>query len=86
MQYTNIGGEDFLQRLLFNANFCLEHEEKENGRIFTSMEFNQRTSAVLKILSQVFTQFTIMTLEGEVVRGKEPLLTRNGVINGALPG
>lgn len=46
-----MGGEDFLQRLLFNGNFCLEHEEKENRRIITSTEFNQSTSAILKILS-----------------------------------
>lgn len=83
--HTNMGSEDFLQRLLFNGNFCLEHEEKENRRIITSTEFNPSTSAVLKILSPVFTQFTVMPSEGEVVRRKEPLLAWNGVINWALP-
>lgn len=56
MQHTNIGSADFIQSILFNAYFCLEHEEKETGIIFISTEISQRNSAVLNILSQVFTQ------------------------------
>lgn len=80
-QHINAGCEDFLQRLLFNGN-CLEYEEKEKRKNFTTAGFTERISAVLKVLSQVFTQFIIMPPEGEVVRENEPLFTRNGVITG----
>lgn len=66
---------------MFNGN-CLEYEEKEKRKNFTTAGFTERISAVLKVLSQVFTQFIIMPPEGEVVRENEPLFTRNGVITG----